>query len=188
MLIKEDSLLVFATLAEAEATIKALGAFETKPLHYDFDKGHILITGMGTMMAASALSAFLRIHEPSEIINLGLAGALKADLQVGKLIRVASISKWGVKNSYYPTFEIAKEGLRLATSDLPIYHYNEVSADLVDMEGYYLASIAATCGIPFKAYKLISDFANKDTPTQIKAGLPKFSQLIAEQFCAGAYA
>lgn len=188
-----STLFVFATLKEAEPSLKLLGAIPSRDssLHL-FEGGALLITGMGALAAGAAVA---RLAPDFDLVwNLGIAGALSKELSLGDMVEVGSVAKWGGVLSLDPhslaLFEkahpvLGKGGKRLITSDYPI-HSKEVGnplsqqADLLDMEGYGVAFAAAQANKPWRITKRISDFCAEDGPSLIQQELPKAARELAE--------
>ncbi|MEU3985443.1 nucleosidase [Streptomyces sp. NPDC026672] len=139
----------------------------------------VLVTGMGKVNAAAALSLTLAAGgRPREIINLGTAGALREmpggvheiayviqhDLDRGLL---QSISGY----SYGHPLRVGPDaGPVLATgdtfvSDSAVRERLAREADLVDMEGYAVATVAERLGIPVRLVKFVSDQADESART-----------------------
>ncbi|MFD3559563.1 MULTISPECIES: nucleosidase [unclassified Streptomyces] len=133
----------------------------------------VLLTGMGKVNAATALATVLaRGPHPSDIVNLGTAGALRPGWTgthvIGSVIQhdlddavLASLTG----ETYGAPIDLPDQGGPvLATGDSFIS--DEVSrarlaaqAPLVDMEGYALASAARRAGVPLRIVKHVSDEA-----------------------------
>ncbi|MBB5870198.1 adenosylhomocysteine nucleosidase [Allocatelliglobosispora scoriae] len=146
----------------------------------------ILLTGVGKVEAATAVASLLASGpRPKEIINLGTAGALRAGLtgtfEVSKVIQhdFNSAALLAVTGHLFGTpLELVGPGLVLATGDVfvsdPVLKDALAEqADLVDMEGYAVASAAAAHGVPVRMIKHVSDDAGEGAgaswPTTVDA-------------------
>lgn len=135
----------------------------------------VLTTGIGKVNAAAGLAAALAGGQrPSEIINLGTAGALKPGFS--GLLTVGTTFQHDF-NSYVLlqlTGESFSEPLRLADDSGVVLATGDVfvtdperkaklalHADLVDMEGYAVAAVGARLGIPVRIIKHVSDQADE---------------------------
>lgn len=136
----------------------------------------ILLTGMGKVNAATALSTVLgRGPLPSGIVNLGTAGALRPgwtgthvvrtviqhDLD-GDLLATLTGERYGAPL----TLPGGDDGATLATGDAFISDEAARArlaerAALVDMEGYALATAARLAGVPLRIVKHVSDEAGE---------------------------
>lgn len=147
-------------------------AVREEAAHLD-DRLPVLLTGIGKVNAAAALATVLaRGEQPSEVINLGTAGALRPGWEgthhVTQVIQhdfdsPALLALTG--RTYGPPLVVGKgEGPILATGDLfvsdPAARERLAEhADLVDMEGYAVATVAHRAGLPVRLVKHVSDEA-----------------------------
>ncbi|WP_265863385.1 nucleosidase [Streptomyces sp. SKN60] len=149
-------------------------AVKEEAQHLDTDLP-VLLTGMGKVNAATALASVLgRGTRPSEIVNLGTAGALRPgwtgthvvgtviqhDFD-GELLATLTGETYGA-----PITLPAGGDVVLATGDAfiadePARERLALRAALVDMEGYALASAAALAGVPLRLVKHVSDEAGE---------------------------
>lgn len=187
-----STLLVFATLKEAQPSLELLGLSpNSNRSFYLFEGGGVLITGMGAIAAATAVSHY--IQDFDTVWNLGVAGALNKNLSVGEMVEVGSAAKWSGALSLSPhalsLFEathplLGKGTPRLITSDYPV-HSQELGktlsqqADLLDMEGYGVATAAERANKPWRLTKRISDFCSEDGSQLIQKELPKAAKELA---------
>ncbi|MFJ8625176.1 nucleosidase [Kitasatospora sp. NPDC093550] len=149
-------------------------AVSEEAAHLD-DRLPVLLTGMGKVNAAAALAAVLAQGEkPSEVINLGTAGALRPGwegthhvVQVIQHDLDSATLQELTGHQYGPPLVIGKgDGPVLATGDLfvsdPAARDRLAEhADLVDMEGYALAAVAHRAGVPVRLVKHVSDEAGE---------------------------
>ena len=156
----ERPLLVMAVREEAQA--------------YEYDLP-LLLTGMGKVNAAAALAMVLAWGpQPSQVINLGTAGALRPgwtgihvistviqhDLD-GEFLRQLTGESYGE-----PLALADRDGATLATGDVfisdPVARARLAArAALVDMEGYALAAVANQARVPIRIIKHVSDQAGE---------------------------
>jgi adenosylhomocysteine nucleosidase len=147
-------------------------ALEEEAAHLHVSELPVLVTGVGKVNAAIAVSTILGEYSPSRVVNLGTAGALRDGLigtyVVGRVMQhdfddpgVYSIS--GLH--FGEPIDTADDGLTLATGDLfvsdPAVRAALASeADLVDMEGYAVARAAMIAQVPVTIVKQVSDSAD----------------------------
>ena len=143
----------------------------------------IVYTGVGKVNAAIALMTALREAKPDLLINYGTAGATKNSLthvvEVGQSVQSDMDARpLGIALGVTP-FETGTECFRLSdspficgTADRFTTFPPELSCDLVDMELYALAKIAAREKIPLKSFKFISDHANDSARQDWNDSLP----------------
>ena len=149
-------------------------ALEEEARHLHVSELPILVTGVGKVCAAAALSALLARQRPSRIINLGTAGALCAGLAgtqvIGRVIQHdfddATIAELTGEHFGEP-IEFPVAGPVLGSGDVFVSGGPEREAlvargvDLVDMEGYAVARVARTFGLEVMLVKEISDGAGE---------------------------
>ena len=164
----------------------------------EFDHCRKLITGLGKVNAAYALTRAIHRHRPRLIINLGSAGSsvfkrgevvcctrfIQRDMNVTALgfrqfetpfSEMEPLLNYGIKFSVLPE-GICGTGDSFETNHLSP-HYN-----VVDMEGYALAFAAMKEAIPFLCLKYISDGADgsaaEDWNAQVHKAALAFKNLL----------
>jgi len=139
-----------------------------------------LLTGVGKIPAASALTRALVEKDYDEIVVVGTAGALDPAVE-GGVYEVAAAIQHDVKDldgvigqhvSLPARVEVASEGLVIATGDHFVDDAETVEviralgARLVDMESYALAWVAQRFGVPIRILRAVSDRA-QDGATEL---------------------
>jgi adenosylhomocysteine nucleosidase len=146
-------------------------ALEEEAAHLHVSDLPVLVTGVGKVNAAIAVSVTLAEASPSRIVNVGTAGALRDGVTgtnvvgwVGQhdLDDEALFALSGLHFSEPVT--LASDGPRLVTgdafiSDDAVRARLAQHADLVDMEGYAVARAAIAAGVPVTLVKQVSDAA-----------------------------
>ena len=141
---------------------------------YDYDLP-LLLTGPGKVNAAAALATVLaRGPNPSRVINLGTAGALRAGCTgthvVSRVIQhdldSESLRQLTGKSYGAPIAVADQDGATLATGDIfvsdPVVRARLAArATLVDMEGYALAAVSHQARVPISIIKHVSDQADE---------------------------
>ncbi|KJK56965.1 nucleoside phosphorylase [Saccharothrix sp. ST-888] len=154
----------------------------------------VLLTGMGKINAAASLATVLaRGDLPAEIVNLGTAGALRPGWsgthQVAQVIQhdidtpVLKALSGRVYGAPITVSETA--GPTLATGDLFVSDPEARDrlaerADLVDMEGYALATVAQRAGVPIRLIKHVSDEANEGAARTWRESVDSCAKILAE--------
>lgn len=145
-------------------------ALEEEARHLHVSDLPVLVTGVGKVCAASALSALLARQRPARVINLGTAGALREGLQgthvIGRVIQ-HDFNDDGVFQMTGHHFGAPIEfgaGPVLASGDVFVSDGTKreslaARADLVDMEGYAVARVAREFGLDVTLVKEVSDSA-----------------------------
>ena len=135
----------------------------------------VLITGVGKVNAAVAVSTVLGDHSPSRIINLGTAGSLREGLSgvhVISQVRQHDLDDDAIHTltglHFSQPIELADAGAVLTTGDVFVNDRATRAqlaehADLVDMEGYAVAKAAAASEIPMTLVKVVSDPAGEES-------------------------
>ncbi|MFF3075220.1 nucleosidase [Kitasatospora sp. NPDC057904] len=172
-------------------------AVREEAAHLD-DRLPVLLTGIGKVNAAAALATVLaRGDKPSEVINLGTAGALRPGWEgthhVTQVIQhdldsPALLALTG--RSYGAPLVVGKgEGPVLATGDLfvsdPAARDRLAEhADLVDMEGYAVATVAHRAGLPVRLVKHVSDEAGEGAVRSWQESVDDCARHLAEWVAA----
>lgn len=185
-------LICFATFEEAKATLEL---FEAQPVAnglYSSSRALFAITGIGSF--ASHVVTLALSENVEAIVNIGLAGSYRKELEIGSIHPINRCTKflWHPKGKEasqacvaqgFAPLTLAKEGLHLCTVDFPQYAVSDeerTEFDLVDMEGYGVAFTAEMKGIKCELYKIVSDHCTKKTASQIKERLPYLSEQMAQ--------
>jgi adenosylhomocysteine nucleosidase len=137
----------------------------------------VLLTGMGKVNASVALATVLaRGPLPTAVVNLGTAGALRPGLEgtheIGEVIQHdldTEVLRTLTGATFGPPLTLdaaGPSGRVLATGDLFVAEESARQrlaerADLVDMEGYAVASAALAAGVPVRVVKHVSDEAGE---------------------------
>lgn len=149
-------------------------ALEEEAVHLHVHELPILVTGVGKVNAAIAVTTILGKHRPASIVNLGTAGALRDGLTGTHVISTviqhdlndAAIFDLVGIHFGAPLSLDAGEGIVLATGDRfvakpEVRERLAKDAHLVDMEGYAVARAARWAGIPVTLVKEVSDQAGE---------------------------
>jgi adenosylhomocysteine nucleosidase len=146
-------------------------ALEEEAQHLHVSELPVLVTGVGKVCAASALSAVLARQRPARLINLGTAGALRDDLDgtqvVGRVVQhdFNDEAVFALTGEHFGApIDLAVAGPVLASGDVfvdggPQRDRLAAMADLVDMEGYAVAKVAGDFGLDVTLVKQVSDRA-----------------------------
>ncbi|MGW6915906.1 nucleosidase [Kitasatospora sp. NPDC054939] len=153
----------------------------------------VLLTGIGKVNAAAALATVLASGpHPSEIVNLGTAGALRPGWSGTH--EVSSVLQHDIDTPVLhaltgrtygaPIALTADAGPVLATGDLFVSDPDARErlaerADLVDMEGYALAAVAGRAGVPIRLVKHVSDEAGAGADRTWRESVDDCSRLLA---------
>lgn len=147
-------------------------ALEEEAVHLHISELPVLVTGVGKVNAAIAVATILGESSPSEVVNLGTAGALRPDL-IGTHV-ISRVTQHDLDDDalfdlvgmhFGEPVDLGGAGLTLTTGDAFIADpaargLLAEHSDLVDMEGYAVARAAITAGVPIRIVKRISDGAD----------------------------
>lgn len=189
-------LITFATLLEAQGSIDLLKATQTGKNIWQFSKGKIAITGMGMFHALFGLIKALEHQKPLAIWNLGFAADLKGR-KIGTIVEINSLCRpilsiqcdkmtKEIHSECYPEILLnqSRSGDKLVTVDAPIHRIKEkkrcaLFADLIDLEGYAVASFAHFHQIECRVIKIASDFAQRGGRKLLFTNAPMLAQKLA---------
>lgn len=133
-----------------------------------------LVTGVGKVRAATATTWAVLSHQPSMILNVGTAGALRAsEVAAGVVHEIGTVLQHDLNGRAIaeltgddpaPPLRLSGSGMVLATGDRfvsspEVRDRLAAVAHLVDMEGYAVAAAARSLSVPVRLAKTISDDA-----------------------------
>lgn len=183
---------IFAHRAEAQCFLKNWNA---KPLQigtldlYESKYAFVLICGEGLQSASESTAIFLSLFDSklSHLINLGIAGSLRKDLEPRQIYSVRSSYAESIHfKALFKSFSSADKEARLdcissADRILSDNYADRLKpfAELVDRELWGIASSCQRFRIPFFSYKLVSDFAGNLTNCfDLSHRAEEFSQIL----------
>lgn len=155
----------------------------------------LLVCGPGKVNAAAAVARVLADARPSEVINLGTAGALRDGIrgthEVGRVHQHdfderAILELTG--RDYGAPIHFGS-GPALTTGDTfvadsAVRARLAEHADLVDMEGYAIASAAASAGVPARLVKHVSDDGDEKAARSWSESVEACAQLLGNWLAA----
>lgn len=139
------------------------------------DDHDVLLTGIGKVAAAVAVSRAIAERRPSFVLNVGTAGALRDGLE--GTYRIGRVLEHDVDHEFLRRLtgeetvgEIVldpDEPTTLATGDAfisdPVVRAALAArAHVVDMEGFAVARACAVAGVECRIVKIVSDTASED--------------------------
>ncbi|MEY4298766.1 MAG: hypothetical protein RIR25_2 [Verrucomicrobiota bacterium] len=145
-------------------------ALEEEAQHLHDGDLPVLVTGIGKIRTAASLAAVLSRQRPARVINLGTAGALRADMTgthvVGRVIQhdFDDEAIFRLTGEHFGAPIDLGPGPVLASGDVfvsggPERERLAAQASLVDMEGYAVARVAQDFGLEVTLVKDVSDSA-----------------------------
>lgn len=135
----------------------------------------VVLTGIGKVAAAVAVSAAIADRLPSFVLNVGTAGALHDGMAGAHVI--GRVLEHDVDHAFLGALigeelsgEVVldpNEPITLATGDSFVADDDQraalaTRAHLVDMEGYAIARACEAAGVPCRMVKVVSDTATSD--------------------------
>lgn len=157
----------------------------------------MLVTGIGRLHAACALSSYLAARAaaaepmPRMILNVGTAGGLGHLVGVHRVREVmlhdfshsAVVRLTG--HTAYPTIHLGGAGAVLATGDTFVETTAQKEslachADMVDMEGYAVAYVARRFDVPVELIKMVSDSADEHAGRLWQRGVAACGRALAD--------
>jgi adenosylhomocysteine nucleosidase len=168
-------------------------AVRPEAAHLDELGVDVLLTGIGKVAAAVAVSRAIAEREPSLVLNVGTAGALRDGLE--GVHRIGRVLEHDVDHDALGALigerivgEVVldpDEPITLATGDAFIADAHvraglAVRADLVDMEGYAVARACEAGGVPCELVKVVSDTASEDAARSWREEADRTARVIAE--------
>jgi nucleoside phosphorylase len=148
----------------------------------------VCICGMGQKAALDNTRRLLCEYQVDSVINAGIAGAVTEKMRKCDIFRITSVSTWPVCSNVYrcnPDFGLDLHPASLATVEKPIFdpvlrQRIATVADLVDMEGAFIAQACLEKDIPVHAIKGVSDMAGEGDRKTLYDNIDKVSATIAD--------
>lgn len=149
------------------------------------------ICGIGVVSARKNMKVFFERYDISEVVNVGVCGALNDVLLINGMCNVSSVFLWPEidKGCYTPSYNyygrLGLKRLKLATVMKPVFDSDlrkEISdnADIVDMEGAAIARICQEKDVPCTFLKGVSDMAKEGGKEKLFENIDKLSAKLAE--------
>lgn len=157
-----------------------------------------VLTGVGKVNAACAVTRALAEFQPSLVVNFGTAGAVRAGLR--GLLEVRRVIQHDIdaeplaprgRTPFEPEldgFESGWSGVVCATGDRFVTGHDpwlaERQVDLVDMELFAIAAACRRTNTPWRAFKYVTDAANEDAGRDWQANAHLGQDLFIERLNA----
>ncbi|HGY54130.1 MAG TPA: hypothetical protein ENK44_00370 [Caldithrix abyssi] len=170
----KEELLPFLKIYKKDFTKEAIGEGSL----YRSGNLHLLRAGLGRQRSQQTLALYLESHQPDFVLNLGLAGALSPQAQIGKIYHVEQVrSEYDddpVELSVHRAFSSLPAAALLSVEEAVTGKerrdalYNQYKTALVDMEAYGLARTARNYRVEFYSLKIVSDFADEEAVETVR--------------------
>ena len=153
------------------------------------DSVYVQVTGIGKSQVLSAAESIFRDYDPPTLVlSIGFCGALSDELKTGDLILARKLYLFDsddalvVDNRYYQLAEqsilenrlpyVRRDSLTVPKMIRTPEEKNNLAlsyhAQAVNMEDYWICSIAAQSGVPFLSVRAIVDTANQQIPEYVE--------------------
>ena len=153
------------------------------------DSVYVQVTGIGKSQVLSAAESIFRDYDPPTLVlSIGFCGALSDELKIGDLILARKLYLFdsddalSVDNRYYQLAEqsilenrlpyVRRDSLTVPKMIRAPEEKNDLAlsyhAQAVNMEDYWICSIAAQSGVPFLSVRAIVDTANQQIPEYVE--------------------
>lgn len=139
------------------------------PRYRFYENGNVIAFcgGIGPKSAREAAEAVLTFRQPSLIVSVGFAGALRETLPVGSVLVPTKVLAAADEQTF--RIEGGGEGTLVSVDGIvdPAAKQElaaKYSADAVDMEAAAVAEVAQIRGVRFAAVKAVSDSARFELP------------------------
>ena len=157
-------LITMAHLGEAQGVIELFNLKRISSQVFEGEDIVCLITGEGPFEAATTTASLLGQKKYQSVINLGIAGSLSTEYEIGSIHQVRSVYLAIDGKPQFKSFKSFEQGLDCVTSFERILSTEKALplsgiANLVDREAWGVAMAAKGSSVPFQAHKLISDQA-----------------------------
>ena len=137
----------------------------------------VLYTGVGKINATWCLSRHFTQQRPGLVINYGTAGGLNRGVsglvEVSKVIQADMMAEPLAPRGKTPfddtphIYESGQPGVVCASGDSFVTSVDpwllDQGVDVVDMELFAIATVCHREGVPWRAFKFVSDYANEES-------------------------
>ncbi len=167
--------------------------FETFEFAFAGDRegGVVVLSGMGRQAAERATEYLIDECGATEVLNVGVCGALTGDVEVEQVYRIVTASDGDAALAGNPDPPRPCEGgawldlptARLATVTEPVFDDRRerlsAHADVVDMEGIAVVDVCRDRGLPCILLKGVTDRADSTGKEDIRANVKPVSRRLA---------
>ncbi len=186
---------IFATFREALPFLRKMGLPDNKIPNGDCRsfthgslEGIVGICGMGHDAARRGMERLLLRVSLTEIINIGICGALNSSAVLHELYTVSEVVQWEHDDRFKaasPFFmHVPLSKRKLATVHHPLFDSSlrdriGRTADLVDMEGGVIAAFCKEYDLPWAALKGVTDTASEGQRNSLFKNINDISDRLA---------
>ncbi len=197
--ISSHPLLIFAHPGEAQVFIKRDHLHKNQKISglYQGKDYHLLITGgsgVKTLLLLTRILASSKSNQYTELINLGIAGALSSEIKLFNIYKIATVYAYQEGKPVFESFPLIPPCPRTSnicdciTVTSPVSHprrRQKISpfADIADMELWWIAYVAREFSLSLKAVKIVSDNALSPSQKKNQSQSTLYSQKLYEYYC-----
>jgi adenosylhomocysteine nucleosidase len=133
---------------------------------FELETAVVAVGGIGRKAAQKSARFVVERYRPAVLVSAGIAGALKATLKVGDVIRAGEVvdAHTGMRFPAHGGDSVIATAERVSGTEEKRVLADRYKADVVDMEAAAVAAVALSCGIKFAAVKAISDELEFEMP------------------------
>ena len=143
---------------------------------------NVFVMGVGKVISAITCMQLIQSHRPRRIINIGTAGGITLQSGIHRVNCVIQhdvnliqlgVPAGSVLSDDHAMIALPGEGVFCGSGDVFVTEPSKMrlKVDLVEMEAYSVARVAAHTGIECEIWKYISDAADPDAADQWKANV-----------------
>jgi adenosylhomocysteine nucleosidase len=166
-------------------------------LRTELEHPGVLYTGVGKLNAAYALTKWLQSNRPSLVVNYGTAGGLNRSVtglvEVSRVIQADMVAEPLAPRGETPfddspsAFTSSHPGVICGSGDAFVTSIDpwlvERGVSVVDMELFAIAAVCHREGVPWRAFKYVTDYANEDSggdwQANVHRGQAEFKAVLA---------
>jgi len=146
-------------------------------LRTELNQAGVLYTGVGKLNATYALTKFLQKNRPRLVVNYGTAGGLNRNVsglvEVSAVIQADMAAEPLAPRGQTPfdnaptVYRSGNPGVICGSGDAFVTSVDPwlvaQAVSIVDMELFAIASVCHREGVPWRAFKYVTDYANEDS-------------------------
>lgn len=177
-------LITMAYLGEALGVIEKFGLKRISENHFENETLALVLTGEGPFEATAITTQHLSSKKYSDVLNLGFAGSFQEEFKLGQILEVRTFYLAIENKPSFKSFTLSGPKVDCLTSfkrlqDKEVALSLKGIASLVDREGWGVAFAAKMQNVPFRSFKLVSDYVGEKSCTSVMEKAPEWSQDLA---------
>lgn len=151
----------------------------------ELDSPGVLYTGVGKLNAVYELTKSLQAIRPSLVVNYGTVGGLHRRVsglvEIARVIQVDMVAEPLAPRGQTPfddspsSHTSGQPGVVCGSGDAFVTSIDpwlvEQGVDVVDMELFAIAAVCHRVGVPWRAFKFVTDYANENSGDEWRANV-----------------